>query len=669
MSDTRKLLLLLSFFLAAPSTQGATFDPDEVMKLAYTSKLDIDALNGWAFSTDGTQFAYAVNRDVRILSLKKPEPERSFAVSGEISSIALTSGGEYCVVALLNGQIVVWEVLSGQERFRHELADEAVDQMFLDAKDEWLLVVDSKGVAIQVPLLGGKERRQPINPLHSSTLAMDASADGRRLVTSFGPQGTLTMGFFVPREGDPIQFPTSFGGHVNQAEKLTYGQNAVVAIQGRQWRWLHHPMGWKASMNLAKGYLPLKKVLAAKLDSSDAVLVVAGSRGRVSLIPPGIFLKPSVLQLPIDTKSLDVDAACISPDCRTVAVCHAGTLNLYQFGSAPLFNQMQTARIAEQLLLKGRFKDLEEHLAEIPEEENNLFLECEALLKGRHLSSENLPRRDLLVSWIKQSPTEVMPRLVLADMEMALAWKIRGTGYASTVTEEMNQGFKEHVLAAVEYLADYVPNETTRSEYYLQQLSILTSLGPEFQRFKETTDSLMKFRPTALDAHIAAITHLMPRWHGRSGDGAVYAERVADSIDGPAGEAMYVNLAAAMLRYYKPAEYFERTQFRPERIFAVLDEQHKIRHTLPVEKKDHSDQLFVRFSQSNGDADAVITRVKMMLFTGWQERNRSKQKTHDAVMRAFKWARDAGGEGDQKAIHKEIERFMPRLPNGNDGRK
>lgn len=673
MSEHRKLFIasffLLSLVFAPPSTNGATFTDEEVVKLAFTCTVDPDLFKDMAFSADGTHFAYAVDRDVRILALNQPESVRSFALSDEISSIALTLRGKYCLVALRDGHVIVWEVMSGRERYRHELADKAIDQMFVSADDESLLIVDSTGVAVQVPLLGGEVHRQPINPLHNSTLAMDTSADGRRLVTAFGPKGMVTVGFVVQRKGEPIEFPTSFGGHLNEAERLTYGQHALVAIEGRQWRRLYHPNGWKKDMKLSRGYFPLRKVLAAELDASDELLVAAGSRGRLSITNPGTFLKPSLLQLPIDTKAIEVDAACLSPECRSVAVCQKETLSLFQFGSALLFQQVETARLAEQLLLEGRFEDLEQHLAVIPVEDNDLFLECKAKLKGRYLSDEDANRDKLLISWIRGYPAEVMPRLVMAEMEMDLAWKIRGTGYASTVTDEMNQRFKEHAVAAASYLAEYVPNESTPQEYYLQQLSILTSIGPQSIQFRKATDALIEFRPQATDAHTAAITHLMPRWHGETGDGARYAERVADAIGGPDGEAMYMDLAAAMLRFYKPSEYFERTQFDPDRILATLDEQQKTRQSLPFEKKDHVDQLYVRFLHSNGDADAVMTRVKIMLFTGWKERNESKQKTHDAVMRAFLWAREQGGEADSEAVKKELSKYLPKPPNGIRDRK
>lgn len=58
-------------------------------------------------------------------------------------------------------------------------------------------------------------------------------------------------------------------------------------------------------------------------------------------------------------------------------------------------------------------------------------------------------------AWIDQYPNSPTPHLVHANMLLQYAWKFRGDGYASTVSKEAWQPFRDHVEEARQYLEKY----------------------------------------------------------------------------------------------------------------------------------------------------------------------------------------------------------------------
>src|SRR6185369_1725964 len=73
-------------------------------------------------------------------------------------------------------------------------------------------------------------------------------------------------------------------------------------------------------------------------------------------------------------------------------------------------------------------------------------------------------------NWVKQRPTSIMPRIVLAEVWRTYAWKVRGTGYVNSVASENWKPFNERLDKANEVLAEAANLGEQCPEWYMAAL-------------------------------------------------------------------------------------------------------------------------------------------------------------------------------------------------------
>lgn len=114
--------------------------------------------------------------------------------------------------------------------------------------------------------------------------------------------------------------------------------------------------------------------------------------------------------------------------------------------------------------------------------------------------------------WAEQSPENFLPYTIRALYFYNLAWKFRGSGFASTVKEENWKIFHEYIIAAMQQINYALYLKPSFPYGYNLSIRIATPLGEGAQKevFKV---SKAKF-PDMYGLYITRLWQLMPRWNG-----------------------------------------------------------------------------------------------------------------------------------------------------------
>ena len=205
-----------------------------------------------------------------------------------------------------------------------------------------------------------------------------------------------------------------------------------------------------------------------------------------------------------------------------------------------------------QLLLRQQFETLETQARELRAQRprfsagfQRLYDFYEALTPAAAEASPQTveQRLRLLQQWRAQWPTSGTPAIGLARVHRTLAWQARGGGFASTVTPEGWQGFREHSRQALALLEDAHLHSAADPTLYDLLLRTRKDLGRPRAEVEEA------FRlGTALDLtydHLynGMAGYLLLRWYGRPGELEAFAARSAEQTKGWLGDGMYVRVA------------------------------------------------------------------------------------------------------------------------------
>jgi hypothetical protein len=168
-------------------------------------------------------------------------------------------------------------------------------------------------------------------------------------------------------------------------------------------------------------------------------------------------------------------------------------------------------------------------------------------------------------SWQERQAQSRLARYCRAEKLRSEAWKARGSGFARDVTEEQFKKFQDK-LAEVETLIDsFAKEKTILPIMYPVIFDVAKGQQWEDEKIKPFVDRMLKECPDNLSAHTAHAESLMPRWGGEINDCHDYAERVAQHLGGPAGDAVYAVIAHRLILFHAQG-VFEELGFNSDRV-------------------------------------------------------------------------------------------------------
>ena len=153
-------------------------------------------------------------------------------------------------------------------------------------------------------------------------------------------------------------------------------------------------------------------------------------------------------------------------------------------------------------------------------------------------------------NWVKQRPTSIMPRIVLAEVWRTYAWKIRGAGFSNTVKNENWKPFHERLDKANEALAAAANLGEQCPEWYLAALLAARAQSVERATFEQIYEQGVALEPAYYYLYQAKAGYLLPRWYGQPGEWEHYAETAANKVGGEQGDIILFTIYSDMMNYH-----------------------------------------------------------------------------------------------------------------------
>ncbi|HEY6621121.1 MAG TPA: hypothetical protein VIY68_16360 [Steroidobacteraceae bacterium] len=151
-----------------------------------------------------------------------------------------------------------------------------------------------------------------------------------------------------------------------------------------------------------------------------------------------------------------------------------------------------------------------------------------------------------LEQWAQLSPASPTPRIALAQTYLRFAWKARGHGFSSTVTQEGWTLFRERVQSARATLEQSAAVAGNSPHWYLEMQGVALDQQWDRASFDALAERALAHEPGYYYFAVSESNYLLPKWYGKSGDTETYAAEVADRIGGDEGDAVYFQIAAAI---------------------------------------------------------------------------------------------------------------------------
>ena len=150
--------------------------------------------------------------------------------------------------------------------------------------------------------------------------------------------------------------------------------------------------------------------------------------------------------------------------------------------------------------------------------------------------------RRLLLDWSKASPKSVSAKLALALFEISYGWNARGSGYASTVTDEGWKLFRQRIATARSMLEKLEPSAGNDPQWFEGMLSIALAQGWEREQFDTMYRRAIGKFPYYYAYYFTKGSFYSAKWHGSQVEFKRFVEESVQSTEKNIGQSMYARL-------------------------------------------------------------------------------------------------------------------------------
>jgi hypothetical protein len=148
--------------------------------------------------------------------------------------------------------------------------------------------------------------------------------------------------------------------------------------------------------------------------------------------------------------------------------------------------------------------------------------------------------------WVAAHPDSLAAALALATYYERYAWHGRGTGFASTVTDEGWRLFKERKARSLAILEALPASQQDSFAAHLVYAHVLLSDGKTFADGYQHLLRAINLQPNYAYSYELGAYFMMPRWFGRPGDAEKFTRLMADQLGGDAGDVIYARTMGAL---------------------------------------------------------------------------------------------------------------------------
>jgi hypothetical protein len=154
---------------------------------------------------------------------------------------------------------------------------------------------------------------------------------------------------------------------------------------------------------------------------------------------------------------------------------------------------------------------------------------------------------DQLSKWSKKRPQSITARVALATAWQQYAWKVRGGGYAGSVSATQWKTFGERLDRAAEILAEASSLKERCPHWYVT--AIWVGIGQQWEReaLDRVFETGIKLEPAYYYLYQVKASYLLPQWGGGEGEWERFAEDSAISVGGDQGNIVFFAIYSQVL--------------------------------------------------------------------------------------------------------------------------
>ncbi|HEY9790423.1 MAG TPA: tetratricopeptide repeat protein [Candidatus Obscuribacterales bacterium] len=161
-------------------------------------------------------------------------------------------------------------------------------------------------------------------------------------------------------------------------------------------------------------------------------------------------------------------------------------------------------------------------------------------LAAHNTESQWKERIGFVNDWIAAEPQSGTARIVLADILTTYAWKARGGGWASDVTEQAWYLFKRRLDDAWRQLYKATPRTP---EWYSVAQTVALGKGWNQQQYDAIFAAARKAFPNYNPVLFNKAYWLQPKWYGKPGEAKNFVTTESNKRPGVAGDILYAQFA------------------------------------------------------------------------------------------------------------------------------
>jgi hypothetical protein len=189
--------------------------------------------------------------------------------------------------------------------------------------------------------------------------------------------------------------------------------------------------------------------------------------------------------------------------------------------------------------------------------------------------------------WSKAKPQSAAPHVALAMTYTSFAWKGRGRGVASTVTEQGWKLFKERMgLAQAELGLEILSSDP--QAYVEKMRAAKAGVHPPGMKDKEYAFAMfqkgIEADPDYYPLYYEYSTTLLPHWGGKPGDWESFAREYSDKRGGLEGQVLYTRILWEKSHWFWHWDYLHRSNLQWSELKTRLDAIAEKRPDSAVEK-------------------------------------------------------------------------------------
>jgi len=129
--------------------------------------------------------------------------------------------------------------------------------------------------------------------------------------------------------------------------------------------------------------------------------------------------------------------------------------------------------------------------------------------------------------WAAQEPGSHLPHLAQGTFFVNYAWDARGTGWASTVTEEGWARFRERLNVAKQSLSKAYEINPSDPRAATEMITVTRALSYDREQMEKWFKRAIDADPRCYDAYKRKLTYLMPKWGGSRDEMFAFARECA----------------------------------------------------------------------------------------------------------------------------------------------